>query len=124
MMDMHLCFKLAVRIDAGLLAVLGEGINAKRMVSQPLYARDVLLVCDALIGTELQALAVQFRQAAAPEPNRRLLRAPLGVASLLNAIFGADEARAAVAPPGGRGPRPGSSNREAGRPKRSPSEGA
>jgi hypothetical protein len=121
MMDKHLCFKLALRIDAGLLAVLGEGINAKRMLAQPLYARDVLLVCDALIGTELQALAVRFRQAAAPEPNRRLLRAPLGIARVLNAIFGADEAGAAA--PDGRGPSQGGLAGEGGQPRGAPPEG-
>jgi hypothetical protein len=121
MMDKHRCFNLALRIDAGLLAVLGEGINAKRMVVQPLYARDVLLVCDALIGTELQALAVQFRQAAAPEPSRRLSRAPLGIANLLNAIFGGDEAGAAS--PGGRGPAQGRLAGEGGRPRGAPPQG-
>ena len=35
-----------------------------RMVAEPLYARDVLLVCDAMPGTELATLAQQFRVAA------------------------------------------------------------
>lgn len=51
---------LAQRMSALLQRELGEGIDARRMVSQPLYARDVLLVCQALHGTELPELAERY----------------------------------------------------------------
>ena len=44
---------------------LGEGVDARRMLNDPLYARDVLLVCEAERGSELHALARQFRKAPA-----------------------------------------------------------
>lgn len=52
--------KLAQRISAGLQRELGTGIDARRMVAQPVYARDVLLVCEAMKGSELEALAHEF----------------------------------------------------------------
>jgi hypothetical protein len=55
--------KLAQRIDLLLQRELGQGIDSQRMLAQPLYARDVLLVCDAMKGSELAQLAAQFRQA-------------------------------------------------------------
>ena len=57
--------KLASRIDKLLQRELDEGIAPQRMVADGLYARDVLLVCDALVGSELQSLASLFRKAAA-----------------------------------------------------------
>ena len=42
---------------------MGQGIDPARMLAEPLYARDVLLVCEALPGTELAELAPKFRQA-------------------------------------------------------------
>jgi hypothetical protein len=122
-MDKQRCLKLALRIDVGLHAALGEGIDAKRMVAQPLYARDALLVCDALAGTDLPALAAAFRKAAAPETVNPLLRAPLGIASLLGALFGVAAPRARPRtgatggiklPPGAAAHRP----RPPGRPRR------
>ena len=44
---------------------LGQGIDEARLLAEPLYARDVLLVCDALPGPGLALLASQFRQAEA-----------------------------------------------------------
>lgn len=52
---------LAQRISAGLMRELGTGIDARRMVAQPVYARDVLLVCEAMKGSELEALGQQFQ---------------------------------------------------------------
>ncbi|MEY3296396.1 MAG: hypothetical protein RLZZ451_2444, partial [Pseudomonadota bacterium] len=50
---------------------LGQGIEAPRMLAEPLYARDVLLVCDALAVTDGPLLARAFRRAAAaPEEGR------------------------------------------------------
>ena len=87
-MDKHRCLKVASRINHRLQSELGEGVDAQRMLTEPLYARDVLLVCDALVGTDLQALAGSFRKAMAKTAHSPLMRAPLGIASLLNAIFG------------------------------------
>jgi len=56
---------IAARIDMGLRRHLGEGVDAQRTLDDPHYARDVLLVCDALTGTDLPALARQFRAAPA-----------------------------------------------------------
>ena len=65
------CLKLAARIHALLLQELGQGIEAARLLAEPLYARDVLLVCDALAATDGPLLARAFRRAAAaPEEGR------------------------------------------------------
>jgi hypothetical protein len=59
------CLEIAQRIDAQLTLSLGQGIAAPRMLADALYARDVLLVCDALREEgELAALARRFRAAA------------------------------------------------------------
>ncbi len=55
--------KIAQRINALLQHELGQGIDAKRMLAQPVYARDVLLVCDAMRDSDLALLAQQFRAA-------------------------------------------------------------
>lgn len=57
--------KLAQRISAGLQRELGTGIDVRRMVAQPVYARDVLLVCQAMKGSELDALAHEYETLAA-----------------------------------------------------------
>jgi hypothetical protein len=90
-MDKHRCLKVALRISAKLQSELGEGIDAQRMMTEPLYQRDVLLVCDAMPGTEAQTLAGSFRRAWALETPNPLLRAPLGIGSLLNSLFGPAE---------------------------------
>ncbi len=59
--------RTAQRMAPLLLRELGTGIEVKRMLAQPLYARDVLLVCDAMRGSELAALAEQFRAATRAE---------------------------------------------------------
>jgi hypothetical protein len=62
------CLKLADRIHALLERELGQGIERSRLLAEPLYARDVLLVCDALIATDGPLLARAYRRAAdAPE---------------------------------------------------------
>ena len=67
-MDTRRCLRIADRIDALLLVELGRGIDLQRMLAEPLYARDVLLVCQAHKGHELAALAGDFRTALdAPE---------------------------------------------------------
>jgi hypothetical protein len=57
------CLKIADRMDGLLQAELGLGIDLQRLVGDALYARDVLLVCDAFHGQELAELARQFRRA-------------------------------------------------------------
>ena len=58
-------FHIAERISGLLERELGQGVDARRMVNDALYARDILLVCEAQRGSELHALARQFRQAPA-----------------------------------------------------------
>lgn len=55
--------QLATRIHYALLRELGHGIDVGRLLKQPLYARDALLVCDACGGNDLQRLAKAFRGA-------------------------------------------------------------
>lgn len=58
-------YPIAERIGDLLQLELGQGIDARRMLNDALYARDVLLVCEAAPGSELDALARRFRQAPA-----------------------------------------------------------
>ena len=51
------------RIDLQLRRHLGQAVDAHRAVSDTRYAKDMLLVCDAMEGTELPQLAMQFREA-------------------------------------------------------------
>jgi hypothetical protein len=53
---------LAHRMHLLLRRELGQGIDETRLLAEPLYARDVLLVCDALPEPGLALLASQFRQ--------------------------------------------------------------
>jgi hypothetical protein len=66
-MSSNLRLKIAQRIDVLLLRELGLGIDPLRMLAQPLYARDVLLVCEAMRGSNLAMLATQFREATEQE---------------------------------------------------------
>lgn len=54
---------IAQRIDLKLRHLLGEGVDSQRTISDDRYARDVLLVCDAMTDTDLPLLARQFRAA-------------------------------------------------------------
>lgn len=58
-------YPIAERIGELLQLELGQGIDARRMLNDRLYARDVLLVCEARPGSELATLAGYFRQAPA-----------------------------------------------------------
>jgi hypothetical protein len=71
------CLKIAERLHTLLVAELGVGLDAERMVEDPLYARDVLLVADAHRGHDLATLAAHFRAGAAEKPS---LAQALGVA--------------------------------------------
>jgi len=53
--------QLATRIHYALLRDIGQGIDVGRLLKHPLYARDVLLVCDACSGHDLRRLATAFR---------------------------------------------------------------
>jgi hypothetical protein len=59
---------LAHRMHLLLRRELGQGIDEARLLAEPLYARDVLLVCDALPGPGLALLASRFRQAEQGQP--------------------------------------------------------
>jgi hypothetical protein len=61
--------QIATRIHFLLLRELGRGIELGAMLNRPLYARDVLLVCDAHPGAELARLAQRFRAASAAPPS-------------------------------------------------------
>ena len=69
--------QLANRIHLGLMRELGQGIDIKQMLLSALYARDVLLVCQAYPDSELPQLAEQFRQATADRIVRRAQRPSL-----------------------------------------------
>ena len=58
--------KMATRIHYALMRELGFGIDVGSLMKQPLYARDVLLVCDACSGHDLRRLATAFRGASLP----------------------------------------------------------
>ena len=75
----HDRLQIAQRIHLGLMRELGQGIDVRQMLHSALYARDVLLVCQAYPRTDLPGLAAQFRSASAEHPAQR--RAHTGVAS-------------------------------------------
>jgi hypothetical protein len=93
-MNTRRCLKIADRINALLVAELGQGIDRQRMLAEPLYARDVLLVCDALRG-DLSSLAQHFRTAATEVPAEAAAASARGREStgfsasrFLNSLFG------------------------------------
>ncbi len=89
-MNTRRCLRIARAIDQLLTRELGGGIDAARMVAEPLYARDVLLVCDALRDTELPALALRFRRAAMADADRPAGARPSGFSAsrFLSSLFG------------------------------------
>ncbi len=68
-MNTRRCLRIAERMHVLLLDAVGHGIDARRMVDDSLYARDVVLVCDAMPGTELASLALHYRTALAEAPD-------------------------------------------------------
>lgn len=86
------CLKIADRIHVLLVREIGQGVDRQRMVNEPLYARDVLLVCEALHGTDAPALAQHFRRAAAcPDENARetgLRSSGFSLSQFLDSLFG------------------------------------
>jgi hypothetical protein len=73
---------IASRIDLQMRRHLGQVVDTLRAISDNRYAKDLLLVCDAMEGTDLPQLATQFRaideqimaarRALAPRPATRL----------------------------------------------------
>lgn len=74
-MDHAQRLQTARRIQQRLRHELGQGIDTERLLTDRLYARDVLLVCEAL-GGDLAALAQQLHSLDAPAP-----AAPRGAAA-------------------------------------------
>ena len=62
--------QIAQRLFQSLLRELDHSIEVERLLGDPRYARDVLLVCDASVGSVLPVLAALFR-ASAPPVGRR-----------------------------------------------------
>jgi len=69
--------QLAHRIHLGLVRELGQGIDIGQMLGSALYARDVLLVCQAYPASELPWLGEQFRKASA-DPGEHDAAGPAG----------------------------------------------
>jgi hypothetical protein len=110
-MNARRCHKIAQRIDTLLARELGEGVDAERMLADALYARDVLLVCDAMRDHELATLSPRFRRAASAEPDPDDAPRPHRISgfspsNFLSSLFGGNstlEASADAPPPGRRG---------------------
>jgi hypothetical protein len=68
-MNRSRALRVGNRINLVLLRQLGKGCDVRRLIDEPLYARDVLYVCDAMPGTDLVALARDFRRALDEEPD-------------------------------------------------------
>jgi hypothetical protein len=58
--------QLAQRIHQLLLREIDHAIEVERLLADPRYARDVLLVCEAVPGGELQPLVRLFRDTSQP----------------------------------------------------------
>jgi len=67
--------QLARRIHQVLVREIDHAIEVERLLTDERYARDVLLVCDALPGSEAPPLATQFR--AMPPPAAGMAAHPL-----------------------------------------------
>jgi hypothetical protein len=122
-MNLQRCLTIADRIHCLLQAELDQGIDTQRMVADPLYARDVLLVCEGFVTGDLPHLARQFRSAvvAPPADARAAVPPPAAVAAarparesgrlsdFFNSIFGPSTAPPSTlepppAPPAARRP--------------------
>ena len=88
------CLKIARRMHLLLQREIGRGVDLQRMLRDPLYARDVLLVCQALPRTELPELAEFYRRAAACPDEAELAAAKrrkgtgFNSSRLLHSLFG------------------------------------
>ena len=107
-MNARRCLKIAQRMVVLLQRELDEGIDAERMLADALYARDVLLVCDAMRDHELASLSPRFRRAALaePAPDDAPRRSGFSPSNFLSSLFGGNstlEATADTPPPQRRG---------------------
>lgn len=96
---------IAQRIDLKLRHQLGEGVDVQRTLSDERYARDVLLVCDAMAGTDLPLMARQFRTAGEHMANERLVGRHAGPSqdwAMDTSGFGASQPPALATPPAAR----------------------
>jgi hypothetical protein len=104
-MNTRQCLALAERMDSLLRASLGCGVQPQRMLTDALHARDVLLVCDAHAGSELQALARDWRAARADGDAASVLPGAGSAASVASAGSAAQgQAQGTRSAPGGRPP--------------------
>jgi len=69
---------IAGRIDVQIRRHLGVPLDTHRAVADARYSLDMLLVCDAMVDTELPQLARQFRVAEALHESvrRKVARVP------------------------------------------------
>ena len=88
MMNQRNCLKIAHRIHTLLEAELGEGIEPQRMLDDALYARDVLLVCEALHGTGLRQLARLFREESNEASALQRACKSVGLSEFVNSMIG------------------------------------
>lgn len=89
-MNARRCLKIAARIGTLLEQEIGTGVDAGRMLTDRLYMRDVLLVCEAHRGHELAELATWFRRSAAERSADSLVTSGFGADSLFpNSMLGA-----------------------------------
>jgi hypothetical protein len=88
-MNTRLCLTIAARIDAALQRELGEGIDLARMLADPLYRRDVLLVCEAQHTPELTALASEFHEASIAAEAEMAGDSGFSPSKFFNSLFGA-----------------------------------
>jgi hypothetical protein len=83
------CQKLADRIHRLLKREIGQGLDRQRMLADPLYARDALLVCEALRHTDGPNLARHYRRAAeASEEGSGEERRGFSASRWLGSLFG------------------------------------
>ncbi len=88
-MNKRHCQKIAVRIDTLMLRELQQGIDTARMVADSRYARDVLLVCDAMRGTDAPSLAGHYRRAHQAADDSAAARKGFSASRFLTSLFGA-----------------------------------
>ena len=70
--------QLAQRIHQVLVREIDHAIEVERLLADARYARDVLLVCDALPGSEAPPLAAQFRALPSPAADLLARQSPAG----------------------------------------------
>jgi hypothetical protein len=90
-MNTRRCLKIASRMNTLLMRELGQGLDPQRMLADPRYARDVLLVCDAMRDHELATLSPRFRRAAlaeADDPHALRGRSGFSASRFLGSLFG------------------------------------